>query len=258
MVLHRIMSRRRFLVGSAAAGALALVPSLRSVPAAGATSTGVYTVNSGGLRLRSGPGTGYRTLATLSLGTQVTYLGYAGWANGHEWAHVELRSSSGLRGYVAHQYISSSLPGGGWAIGSMVHVDSSTGRANLRASASISAAVIAVIWNGQTGTIQAGPSQANGYTWYKVHFGDVTGWMATVVLAPGGGSDRANIRVASGPLNVRRQPGLGGAVLGTVSTGATGFVTTEMPQTADGYTWINVQFSSGLRGWVASSFVTWT
>ena len=105
----------------------------------------------------------------------------------------------------------------GFPIGSMVHVDTAGGgRANLRSAPSISAGVITTIPNGLTGEVRDGPVSANGYTWYKVWFGDVQGWMASVVLAAGGGSDRPRVEVASGPLRVRQQPGLGGAILGTV------------------------------------------
>jgi len=39
--------------------------------------------------------------------------------------------------------------------------------------------------------------------------------------------------------------------------GDTGYGTTEMPRDANGYRWINVQFDGGVRGRVATSFVTW-
>jgi len=256
MVSRHFMSRRRFLVGSAAAGALVLTPSFLAVTPAGATSTDVRVINASGVRLRSGAGTGYSVLASLSRGTHVRYLAPGGNANGHSWSKVQV-VSTGRTGFVASQFLSP-LPGGGnFAIGSMAHVDSASGRANLRSSASTSASVVAVLNNGLTGTVQEGPVQANGYTWYKLNFGDVQGWMATAVLAPGGGSDRSTVRVSSGPLNVRSQPGLSGSILGTAPTGATGFVTTEMPRDANGYTWVNVQFNGGLRGWVVTNYLTW-
>jgi uncharacterized protein YraI len=30
-----------------------------------------------------------------------------------------------------------------------------------------------------------------------------------------------------------------------------------MPQEANGYVWVNVQFNGGLRGWVAKKFLVW-
>jgi uncharacterized protein YgiM (DUF1202 family) len=252
MVSPSSLSRRRFLLGSAGITAFALFTS-RSLDAV-ARSTGVRIVNSDGLRLRSAPGLGSSTITSLALGTAVNYLGAGGYVDGYDWSQVEVRAT-GTVGYVASQYLSTPDEGG-FAIGSMVHVDTvGGGGANLRSAPGTSASVVAVVSNGTTGTIEDGPSQADGYTWYKVFLGDVTGWMATVVLAEGGGSDRSYVQVIDGPLNVRQDPGLNGAIIASVSTGATGFVTTDMPQEANGYVWINVEFDNGIRGWVAQDFV---
>jgi uncharacterized protein YraI len=81
--------------------------------------------------------------------------------------------------------------------------------------------------------------------------------MATVVLAEGGGSDRAWVRVNSGPLNVRTGPSLSAPITFRMPTGAKGYTTTDMPQDADGYVWVNVQFENGVRGWVVKNYLTW-
>lgn len=73
-----------------------------------------------------------------------------------------------------------------------------------------------------------------------------------------GGSD---VRVADGPLNVRSRPGTGSAIIATVPTGATGAVTNQMPQEANGYVWVNVTFfisQGGPTGWVAKDFLEFT
>jgi uncharacterized protein YgiM (DUF1202 family) len=193
---------------------------------------------------------------SLALGTHVLFLEAAGPANGYDWAKVQV-VSSGTTGFVASQFLSP-ISSGQFPIGSMVHVDTAGGGgANLRSAPGTSAGVVRVVANGTTGTVQDGPSEASGYTWYKIFFGDATGWMATIVLEAGGGSDRARVKVASGPLNVRQRPGTSSTIIATVATGATGFTTTEMPQDANGYTWANVQFDNGIRGWVAINFLVW-
>lgn len=86
------------------------------------------------------------------------------------------------------------------------------------------------------------------------------GYVATTFLSPledPGDPDRPVVQVSAGPLRVRSAPGLSGAVIASMPTGARGVITTEMPQEADGYVWVNVQFDSGPRGWVAKSFLTW-
>ena len=74
------------------------------------------------MRLRSGAGTGYPVIGSLSAGAIVRVLQWAGSANGYDWAKVEVESS-GKVGYVAGTYLSPLSSGGGWEIGSMVHVD---------------------------------------------------------------------------------------------------------------------------------------
>ncbi len=234
---------------------LVALPSF-SLPA-GATSTDVRKINASGVRLRSAPGTGSNVIGSLSSGTEVRYLEPGGSANGYDWTKIKV-ISSGSVGYVASQFLSPiDPPGGGgpFAIGATVHVDAAGGRANLRSSPNGS--VTRVLNNGLSGTVVDGPRRDGGYTWYKINFGDVQGWMATAVLAAGGGTDRPMVQVADGPLNVRRDPGLSGAVVGTAQTGRKGYITTKMPQEANGYVWVNVQFTSGLEGWVAKQFLAY-
>lgn len=250
---ERRFSRRRFTFLTA--GSVALMAT-GVANRAGATSTDRHQINSNGVRLRSAPGTSSTVLASLSTGTIVRYLGEGGSANGYSWAKVEVESS-GRVGYVAWNFLSPLSDGGGITIGDMVHVDAAGSGANLRSGPGTSYGVITVIQNGTTGTVTDGPQSGNGYTWFKINYGDVRGWMATSVIAYGGGSDRSYVKVASGPLRVRKSPGTSSTVLGTVPTGARGYTTTEMPQDANGYTWVNVQFDSGIRGWVASAFLTW-
>jgi N-acetylmuramoyl-L-alanine amidase len=249
----RTLSRRRFLISSAGAAAVVAVPSLLTVPSAAARSTDRLRVTVNGLRMRTGPGTGYGVVTSLNKGAVVINLFVPPVkANGYTWLKVALDASEPV-GWVASEFLGPVDQG--WPIGSMAHV--AVSRANLRSGPSLSAGVITTVGQGTTGTIVDGPSSGSGHTWYKLNFGNAQGWMSTTVLAPGGGSDRSYVKVASGPLNVRQNPGLGGAIITSVPTGARGYTTTSMPQEADGYVWVNVQFDSGVRGWVAKNFLVW-
>ncbi len=65
--------------------------------------------------------------------------------------------------------------------------------------------------------------------------------------------------VANGPLRVRSSAGLGASVIAPVPTGATGEITSQMPQEGNGYLWVNVRFfGAGTSGWVACDFLRWT
>jgi uncharacterized protein YgiM (DUF1202 family) len=209
--------------------------------------------------LRSGAGLRFSVLRVLSTGTAVELLGTAGHVDGYEWAQIRIQQS-GQTGYVASEFLSP-VAGGTYPIGSTFHVDTSNGGgAFLRAAASTSSAVVKVVANGTNGTIQSAPTQAGGYTWYQVSISGSTGWMATVVMAPGaGGGGRPQVRVSNGPLNVRQTAGLSGTVILVAPTGATGEVTEQMPITRDGYVWVNVHFfnQANTTGWVAKNFLTY-
>jgi N-acetylmuramoyl-L-alanine amidase len=172
-------TRRRFVASAAGAVAFATATAAIVTSPASARSSDRFTVTANGLRLRSGPGTGYSVLASLSKGTEVRFLASGGSANGYDWGKFEV-VATGRVGYLAFQYL----------IGKAV----------------------------------SGPQ----------------------------------VKVNSGPLNVRSAPGIRSSVLRTVPAGAIGLVTAQMPQTKDGYVWVNVAFSShGVTGWVAKSFLTW-
>ena len=82
--LNTGMSRQGVLKGLAGLGTAAvLVPGIGQLSPAAARSTDSLIVNTAGARLRSGPGTGYATLAQLSKGTEVRYLADGGSANGY-------------------------------------------------------------------------------------------------------------------------------------------------------------------------------
>ncbi len=56
-------------------------------------------------------------------------------------------------------------------------------------------------------------------------------------------------------VNVRDPYGTGGTILGVQEVGALGTVLTMAPQSANGYTWVPVNFDSGADGWVANEFL---
>ncbi|HYJ13069.1 MAG TPA: SH3 domain-containing protein [Thermomicrobiales bacterium] len=171
-----VLSRRRLLVGSVGAAIAAVAPVTLSSTAA--RSTDAMRVNTSGARLRSGPGTGYRILASLAAGTIVRSCEPAGAADGYQWTKCMVETT-GLWGYIASHLLS--------------------------------------------------PLETP---------------------QPAG-----DVRVKAGPLRVRSSPGLSGSVLGSVATGTWGTTTTEMPRDADGYVWVYVIFTTGLRGWVAANYL---
>ena len=140
-----------------------------------------------------------------------------------------------------------------------------------------------------------GPESANGYTWWmgvvqnedSVDQG-ISGWVVEDFLTiedgetptPGdgtntptptatatgtpddGGDDELTfdnagwIIVVDGPVNLRKNPGLEGSVIRTLSTDETATVVNPSVLTdRDGYTWINVTTEDDETGWVATDFL---
>lgn len=257
MVSRFIISRRRFLVG--AAGIMAVATAAGAVSPVVATSTAMRVINANGVRLRAGAGLGFRVLGSLGIGTSVVFLAPAGTVDGYSWSKIRIESS-GTEGYVASQFLSPPSSGG-LPIGTVIHVDTAGGgAANLRNGPGTGYGVVRTLANGTEGTIQSSPEYANGYTWYQVAIAGTGGWLATAVFATGPGTGRPRIEVADGPLRVRSSAGLGGSIIATVPTGATGEITSQMPQEANGYVWVNVRFfnQANTTGWVASDFLRWT
>jgi uncharacterized protein YgiM (DUF1202 family) len=258
MDTSRVLTRRDFLLASAGVAAIVIAPTFASAPPAGAT-VDIYVVTSASLRLRSGPGLAYSILATLPAGTHVEVLTWDGTVDGHTWAQVYVSSLDKV-GYVATTYLAPESSSGEFPIGSAVHVDTvSGGAANLRSSPAIANNVILLVANGTTGSVLSGETYASGYAWIRVSIAGSTGWMATAVLSAGSGTAQPQVKVADGPLNVRKAPGLSGTIITTVPTGATGQIVGDMPQTADGYVWVKVWFfnQANTTGWVAKNYLVW-
>jgi uncharacterized protein YgiM (DUF1202 family) len=131
---------------------------------------------------------------------------------------------------------------------------------NLRDSASASGAIVEVVNEGTEGTILGGPTSADGYNWYQVDFDGVTGYAAGEFLADA--TSGATTTTASGTLyvntdalNVRDTASLTGSVLETIAFGDT---VTDLgaSDSADGYTWAEIETSSGTTGWVVADYLT--
>ena len=107
------VSRRNLVASLAGASAIALVPEVRSVPTALAdagiadvtASSTLRAINSNGVRIRTGAGTGFSILLVVNTGEIVELLSLAGSANGYEWGKVRVQRT-GQTGYVATPFLS--------------------------------------------------------------------------------------------------------------------------------------------------------
>ena len=148
-------------------------------------------------------------------------------------------------------------PGSGYQTGSTVTV--SVAGANLRATARITGTPIAAMNLGTPLTITGSPTTADGYTWYPVTGSYGAGFVANTVIAPSSTPSTGiaigdTVKVSTDLLNLRSQPSTSGSVIATLPTNAQGTVVGG-PTTATGYTWWQINTSSG-TGWAVRDYLT--
>ena len=132
-------------------------------------------VNDPPVNMRSGAGTGYSVIQTLSNNQGVKVTGTPTSAGGYTWYPVS--TIGGTSGYVAGSYFE-----GGFYLNDYATV--ADGPVNQRSSASTSGSVVGTIPTGASIFINnVAPVYANGYTWFNVTYGATTGWVAGNFLA---------------------------------------------------------------------------
>lgn len=255
------LSRRRVIAAGFALPVVGLgMQAIRATPAFAAIKPiGTrIVVSTDRLNLRRNPGTNSTVIKVLVEGTKGEVIGLpaSGTNDGIDWYRIE--TDAGDRGWVAGQYIDAASSGGGtFPVGSVVEV--ATDYLNLRATASLSGSVRAVLATGDRGAVVQGPVSKDGYSWYRLDInadGKADGWVVGTYLAKASGGFAVGdaVRVADGPLNVRSAAGLSGKTIDRVENGAL-FEVRGGPTTKDGYTWIKVfNYGTGL-GWIAAEFV---
>jgi len=253
MLDTRTLNRRQLLMATGGAALFALVQTRQ----AGAT-VDIYTVISGPLNLRSGPGTDYSVIASLKVGTTMEIIDDGGNANGYHWVKVWV-SSIDTTGFVADAFIAKSTTptGPSFPVGANAVT---TSELNLRSGAGLGYGIIVTLWNGAPVTITGAPVSANGYTWYPVRTGYGTeGWVAGEYLSagtvPGPAFAVGSTAYTTTRLNLRSGAGLSYSVIVVLWEGAPVTIT-GAPVAASGYTWYPVRTGYGTTGWVAGEFLT--
>ena len=210
---------RRSLVKSVAGfgvAAAALAPALGLIGPAAARSTDSLIVNTSGVRLRSGAGTSYSTLAYLAKGTEVRFLADGGTANGYRWYKVRVLAT-GKEGFVAATLLSA--PDGSTGDPVIIGTARTTTVVNLRSGPSATNSVLRVVARGAT--VQFSGTVRNGYR-YVIHNG-LAGWIADQYLisdVPGDGPYDPNYATTTTALRLRAEPSFSAKVLLVMPSGA--------------------------------------
>lgn len=177
---------------------------------------------------------------------------------------------TGTSAITATTATTSAAPTGGsvLAVGQPARITAPNGL-NLRTTPSSGGTLLMQLATGGRVTILEGPTQAEGFTWWKVDDGGGnSGWVAqgdseTEWLSPQMGAPQAVNRAPrvgervtismgqGGLLSVRATPGTGATLITQVNPGAE-FTVLAGPQSADGLTWFQIRSDDGqIEGWAA-------
>ncbi|MCC6674242.1 MAG: SH3 domain-containing protein [Thermomicrobiales bacterium] len=237
-------------------------------PVPGKFQPGDVVTNPSSLNLRSAPSTSGAVVALMAPGTMCIVLAGPTSANGYSW--YQIQTSYGT-GWSAGEFLSKSAstpvptqqptaqptqsptPSGGLPIGSTVKT---TAALNMRSAASLSGSVLAVLPNGTSGTVLAGPTIASGYTWYRIQTSFGAGWVVSAYLTsstpPAGIQVGSTVRTTTN-LRLRVTASTSGTTITTMPTGTLGTVIGG-PVSANGYTWWQLQTALG-TGWAAAAYL---
>jgi uncharacterized protein YgiM (DUF1202 family) len=227
--------------------------------------TGTQTLN-----VRSGPGTGFSTLTTLTSGRLVSLEG-----RNTDATWLQLRLADGRVGWISALYITPNLTLATLPVTNETQpvapgiattaVVTGTQVLNVRSGPDIASSLLTTLNAGQIVLMQGRNIDA---TWLQVRLPDGRlGWVSSLYLNPSlalanlpvagatqstaVGGEATGIVVGAGILNVRNGPGTGFNLLATLTDGQ---IIGLEGRSADA-TWLKVRLANGSLGWVSSAYV---
>lgn len=217
---------------------------------------------SDGVRVRNAPTLSGNVIGHVNTGGVVSVTGQTVYADGYSWVPVWVHGTN-LNGYVAGEFFRNASGSTGWFRGTPVHVTSDG--VNLRSGAGLGHGVIGNFNSGANAIVNDGPRSADGYGWYNITIGGLTGWMAADFLAeghtngpiPGVGEFRIGAYVRpDSALNLRSGAGTGNSVIKVIYPQDTATVVGG-PKTAGGYTWYQLEMwdQAATTGWAAGEYL---
>jgi hypothetical protein len=261
-LLTRRISRRSFAAGTLATGGLLIAGLSRADTVAAASfGPGDQVVTTDYTNYRDAPGLNSNVLLVLPP-NQIAVVQDSGTAkDGYTWYLIRIATGGdNPTGYVAGALLASNSGGGGdFPVGSQIIVN--TDALNVRDQPNGS--VINVVNSGAIGDVTGAGVSAGGYTWIKVAFPKLEGWVATdFVKAYSGGGGGGAFKPGDGVLttsavNYRDAPGLNSNVYVVLPAGSYAVVQ-DSGTAKDGYTWYLVRTSTGgpsPTGYLAGEFL---
>lgn len=134
------------------------------------------------------------------------------------------------------------------------------GPLNVRSGPGTDYGVAAILMVNNEMIVTAGPTNANGYAWYKIKTETAEGWVAgqfcNLIQAQGsGGTPPATYthRITGSTLNLRTCASTGCSIITSLPIGTRLYIVSG-PQQAEGYTWYQIQPEGYATGWSVNGF----
>lgn len=214
----------------------------------------VVTEDGNPLNMRSGAGEDKPVNGTIPNGTYLQIEQGPISTPSDNWYRVTYR---GTTGWVSATYLivdpDDADPTFDYTFGVNIRVK---GSSYLRSTPSTSGSVVATVPAGAWGFVMAGPTNANGYTWYQLRTqSHGTGWMATTGFelapvynpTPQFSVGQAVVATTSAPIRVR--PGIAQTASGTAAAG-TNLVVSVAPIAVTDRIWYGVHSQATGGGWM--------
>ncbi|MFA6161789.1 MAG: endo alpha-1,4 polygalactosaminidase, partial [Patescibacteria group bacterium] len=219
-------------------------------------------VSSGPLNVRTTAATTGTLLGTQATGVLGTVIGGPTASGGYNWWNVNF--DTGVDGWVVENYLGKYVAPAPVAptvtlTVSPVSITAGTSATLSWSSTNATACTASGSWTGTkavSGTSAVTPTATATYTLACTGTGGSVSKSVTVTVTPVSTKFSLNdrIQVSSGPLNVRATAATTGTLLGTQATGVLGTVIGG-PTASGGYNWWNVNFDTGVDGWVAEDYL---
>ncbi len=241
---------------------------IREAPEGQALYTAIVNSVNGYVNVRSGPGTSYGIVATVTPlynGTSVEVMGSVAGADGHTWNTVRIYGN--YTGYIRSDLLVQNVTNhyAQW-IG---YAQSVNGYVNVRSGPGTGYALISgrsQLQNGEQVRVTGVTTGVDGYLWYRVLIldlyegyirSDLIRAVQTVTVTEEFVSFAASIYSVNGYVNVRTGPGTNYSQASAHPTLTNGTVVTVIGQTdgQDGHVWYGIRMADSTTGYVRSDLV---
>ncbi|HEV2127241.1 MAG TPA: SH3 domain-containing protein [Thermomicrobiales bacterium] len=177
-------------------------------------------------------------------------------SDGYSWVLCDF---SGTLGWVATPFLGrgTGARSSSTGLGVGITVNVTENKVNVRPEPGITDIVLGQLYEGATATIQEGPVEADGYTWYRITGARWEGWVTDgyITTAVGGSIGlSSSVRVFDGELNMRSGPSTADDVVRVLPDGAIVEVL-DGPERSDGHEWYRVSSSRYGTGWVIAAWL---